>query len=51
MLYGETIYPKRILFWYTKALSKSDKLKAFISPKITDLVTFLDNNEKYAVYK
>ena len=34
-----------------KALSNSDKPKAFIVPKITDLITFLDNNRKYAVYK
>ena len=40
------------LFQYTKALSKSEKLKAFIliAPKMADLVTFLDNNEKSAVY-
>ena len=33
-----------------KSFSKSDKLKTFIAPKIIDLVTFLDNNEKLAVY-
>ena len=33
-----------------KALSKSDKLKAFIVPNITDLNTFLDNNGKLDVY-
>ena len=33
-----------------KALSKSDKLKGFIAPNMADLITFLDNNVKYAVY-
>ena len=27
-----------------KSLSKTDKLKAFIAPKMIDLITFLDNN-------
>ena len=34
-----------------KALSNSDKLKAFIAPKIIYLITFLDNNGKSDVYK
>ena len=33
-----------------KALSKSDKLKYFIAPKMKDLITFLDNNGKSSVY-
>ena len=33
-----------------KALSKSDKLKAFIEPKMTFIITFLDNNVKLAIY-
>ena len=33
-----------------KALSNSDKLRAFISPKMIDLITFLDNNIKSDVY-
>ena len=33
-----------------KAFSRSEKLKSFIVPKITDLVTFLENNRKYAFY-
>ena len=32
-----------------KALSKINKLKAFIAPKITDIITFLDNNGKLDV--
>ena len=30
-----------------KELSKSDKLKAFIAPKVTYLTTFSDNYVKY----
>ena len=33
-----------------KALSNIDKLKAFIGPKITDIITLLNNNIKYDVY-
>ena len=33
-----------------KTFSKIDKLKAFIAPKITDIITFVDNNVKLAVY-
>ena len=33
-----------------KAFSKSDKLKKIIASKITDLITFLDNNVKLAVF-
>ena len=33
-----------------KALTKSEKLKAFIAPKMTDLITFFDNNGKSSVY-
>ena len=33
-----------------KALTKSEKLKAFIAPNMTDLMTLLDNNDKSAVY-
>ena len=38
------------MFQYIKAFSNSEKLKVFISPKMTDIITFLDNNEKSAVY-
>ena len=34
-----------------KALSNSDKLRAFIDPKIIDLITFLGNNVNSTVYK
>ena len=50
MLSGEIVSPTRLLLQYMKALTKSEKLKAFIAPKMTDLITFLDNNGKYAVY-
>ena len=33
-----------------KALSKSDKLRAFIVPNMTDIITFLDNKGNYDVY-
>ena len=45
MLSGEIV-----LFQYMKALTKSEKLKAFIAPKMTDLITFLDKNGKSAAY-
>ena len=50
ILSGEMVSPTRLLFHYTKALSKSEKIKAFIAPKMTYLITFLENNGKYAVY-
>ena len=34
-----------------KEFSKSNKLKEFISPKKTYLTKFLDNNEKFDIYK
>ena len=51
MLSGEIVSPTRLLFQYMKALSKSDKLRSFIAPKMTDLITLPDNNGKSAVYK
>ena len=51
MLYGEIVSPTRLLFRYMKAWTNIDKLKAFISPKITDLITFLDKNGKSTVYE
>ena len=51
MLSGEIVSPNRLLFQYIKALSKNEKLKVFIAPKMTDLITFLDKNGKYAVYE
>ena len=43
ILSGENLSPTRLIFQYTKALSKSNKLKSFILPKMKDLITFLDN--------
>ena len=51
MLSVEIFSSTRLLFQYMKALSKSDKLRAFIAPKMTDLITFLDNKGEYAVHK
>ena len=50
MLSGEIFSPARLLIQYMKALTKSEKLKAFIAPKMIDLITFLDKNGKSAVY-
>ena len=50
MLSGEIVSPTRLLFQYMKALTKSEKLKAFIAPKMTDLITFIDNKGKSDVY-
>ena len=33
-----------------KALSKIDKIKAFIAPKITYIITLLDNNVNLSIY-
>ena len=50
ILSGETAYPTRLLFHYTEALSNSDKPKVFTAPKMTYLITFLENNGKLDVY-
>ena len=51
MLSGEIVSPTRLLFWYMKALKKSEKIKAFIAPKMKDPITFLEKNRKSAVYE
>ena len=50
MLSGEIVSPTRLLFQYMKALTNSEKLGYFIVPKMTDLITFFDNNRKSVVY-
>ena len=50
MLSGENFSLTRLIFQYMKALTNSDKLRAFIAPKMIDLITFLDKNGKSAVY-
>ena len=50
ILYGENFSPTRIIFQYTKASSKSYKLKASIAPNMADLIIFLDDNKKLSVY-
>ena len=50
MISGEIVSPTRLIFQYMKALSKRDKLGAFIAPKMTDIITLPDNNWKSAVY-
>ena len=46
ILSGETVSPTRLLFQNMTVLSNSDKLRAFIDPKMPDIITFLDNNVK-----
>ena len=46
----ETYFPKRILVQYMNALSKIYQIKLFLAPTTTELITFLDNNEKLDVY-
>ena len=50
MLSVEIVPPTRLLFQYTKALTKSEKLRTFIAPNMTDIITFLDKNGKSVVY-
>ena len=50
ILSRETVSPKIHLFQYTKLFSKSKNLKLFIAPKMTYLITFLENNAKSSVY-
>ena len=49
ILSGETVSPTILLFQYMNSLSKSKKLKVFTAPKMTDIITFLDNNRTYNV--
>ena len=44
------LYPTIILFQYMQALSNSFKIKSFIVPNITYLITFPDKNLKSYVY-
>ena len=50
MLSGEIVTPTRLLLQYMKVLTKSEKPKAFMAPKMTDLITFIDTKGKYAEY-
>ena len=50
MLSGEIFSPTILLIQYMKALTKSEKLKAFMAPKMTDLITFIDKNGKSTAY-
>ena len=50
ILSGENVSSTRLSLNYIKELSNSEKLKALITPKMTDLITFLENNIKYSVY-
>ena len=50
ILSGEPVSPKRLIFQHMKSFSKSNKTKATIVPNMTDFITLLENNRKYAVY-
>ena len=50
MLSGEIFSPTRLIFQYMKALTKSEKQKSFIAPKMTDIITFIDKHDKSDVY-
>ena len=50
MLSGEIVSPTRLLLQYMKALTNIEKLKEFIAPKMTYIITFIDNKGKSAVY-
>ena len=49
-LSGETVYPTRLIFHYMKEFSNSYKIKAFIAPKMTYLITLLYNKYKPDIY-
>ena len=51
MLSGEIVSPTRLLFQYMKALTNSEKLRAFIAPKMKNFITLLEKNVKSAVYE
>ena len=42
----ETVSPTRLLFQYSKALSKRNKFKESVTPNMTYLIAFLNNNGK-----
>ena len=50
ILSGETVSPTRPIFQYMKSLLKIDKLKEFIAPNMTYLITLLENNGNSVVY-
>ena len=50
IFYEETVSPTILIYQYTRAFSNSKKLKSFIAPKMTYIITFLDKNRKSAVY-
>ena len=50
MISGETVSPTRLLLQYMKALTKSEKLKACMAPKMTDPINFIYTKGKYAEY-
>ena len=45
ILSGEIVSPTRLLLQYMRELSKSDKVRDFIAPNITDIITLLKKTE------
>ena len=50
ILFGENVYPTRLILNYTKAFKNRDNLKAFIAPNTKDIIMFLDNNGRLYVH-
>ena len=50
ILSGEFVSPTILLFQCMKALSKSDKHRYYIAPKMTDHIKLIDNNGKSDFY-
>ena len=46
---GESISPTRLLFQYMKEFPNSNKLKTLITPEMTYIIRFLNNNKNYSV--
>ena len=49
ILSGETVSTTRLLLQYMEAFSKRERIKTLIAPKMRDLITLIENNEKYAI--
>ena len=46
-LSGETVYPTRPILQYINGFSKSDKIKSFIAPKMTYIITLIITMENW----
>ena len=50
ILSRKIVYPTRLLSHCKKDFLKRNKIKVFVAPKMTYIITFLDNNVKLAVH-